>query len=169
MIIEYRRATLEDLERLVAVRIEVLRAANGLGEDADMGRVEAESRRYYREALSSGAHTALLALDGDEVVGAGGVSYYRVMPTWHNPTGEKAYVMNMYTRPDYRRRGIATQLLDRLVRDARARGVTAVGLEATRMGRPLYLKYGFVAAQSEMELPGAGLDAGDAGVRLNGS
>ena len=62
---------------------------------------------------------------------------------------------HQYTRPDHRRTGVATGMLERLVADARARGVTAIGLEATRMGRPLYLKYGFVQAGSEMELPEA--------------
>ncbi len=155
MSVEYRRAGLDDLDRLVCTRVEVLRAANELEAGADMRAVEAESRRYYREALASGRHTAYLALDRGEVVGTGGISYYRVMPTWHNPSGEKAYIMNMYTRPDHRRTGVATGMLERLVADARARGVTAIGLEATRMGRPLYLKYGFVPAGSEMELPEA--------------
>ena len=45
------------------------------------------------------------------------------------------------------------QDLDRLVREAEGRGVTAVSLEATDMGRPLYEAYGFVAMENEMELP----------------
>ena len=152
MTIEYRKAKLSDLDLLVSTRIEVLRAANGLSSDADMRIIEAESRRYYLDALVNDQHTAYLALEGDEVVGTGGISYYRVMPTWHNPTGEKAYIMNMYTRPDCRRRGIAMGMLDRLVGDAKARGVAAIALEATRIGRTLYLKYGFIQAESEMEL-----------------
>ena len=77
-------------------------------------------------------------------MGAGGVSYYRVMPTFHNPTGHCAYIMNMYVRPAYRRRGIATAMLDVLVADARRQGVGRIGLEATDMGRPLYERYGFI-------------------------
>ncbi|MGX8706420.1 MAG: GNAT family N-acetyltransferase, partial [bacterium] len=86
-------------------------------------------------------------------VGAGGVSYYRVMPTYHNPTGVKAYIMNMYVRPAYRRRGIATRLLELLVDDAHARGISCITLEATDAGRPLYAKFGFVPMTHEMELP----------------
>ena len=153
MNIEYQRAALEQLDLLVATRVEVLRAANGLSADADMRFVAAESRAYYAEALADGSHTGYLAFDGDRVVGAGGVSYYRVMPTCHNPTGRKAYIMNMYVAPDHRRRGIATALLDLLMADIRSRGVESVSLEATAMGRPLYEKYGFVAMEHEMEWP----------------
>ena len=152
MNIEYVRAEPEMLDFLVSARLEVLRAANGLDDAADLTDVEAASRRYYREALTDGSHAGYLAFDGEQFVGAGGVSYYRVMPTVHNPTGEKAYIMNMYVRPEYRRRGIATRMLSLLVADARARGVEHISLEATDMGRPLYEKFGFVPMKHEMEL-----------------
>ena len=75
------------------------------------------------------------------------------MPTYHNPSGNKAYIMNMYTNPEYRRQGIAFETLRLLVEDAKSRGVNAISLEATDMGRPLYEKYGFIKMNDEMELP----------------
>lgn len=153
MDLTYKRASLDDLELLTETRIEVLLAANGLPEGTDMDEVRRETRRYYQRALPDGTHVAYLVLEGDRFVGAGGVSFFRVMPTYHNPSGEKAYLMNIYTRPAYRRRGIACKTLDLLVREAEGRGVTAISLEATAMGRPLYEKYGFVRMNDEMELP----------------
>ena len=155
MALVYKRATLADLDILTETRIEALRAANRLDASADMTQVERATLAYYRSALADGSHTAYLVFDGDVFVGAGGVSYYAVMPTYHNPTGRKAYIMNMYTCPAYRRRGIAARTLDLLVQDARGRGVHAISLEATSMGRPLYEAYGFVPMTSEMELPEA--------------
>ena len=149
---DYRRATIEDLDELVRTRIEVLRAANKLDDNTDMSEVERQSKDYYEKALADGSHTAYLVYDGDRFVGAGGVSYFRVMPTYHNESGEKAYIMNMYTAPDYRRKGIAFKTLDLLVQDAKERNVKAISLEATDMGRPLYEKYGFIRMNDEMEL-----------------
>lgn len=148
----YKKATIEDIDILVKSRIEVLRAANKLTEAADMTEVEEQSYDYYMEALSNGTHTAYLVFDGNRFVGAGGVSYFRVMPTYHNPSGNKAYIMNMYTKPIYRRKGIAYKTLKLLVEDAKERGVTAISLEATDMGKPLYEKFGFVKMNNEMEL-----------------
>ena len=150
---EFRKASINDLDLLVKTRIEVLRAANGLDGNTDMSKVESESYLYYTSAMENGRHTAYLVFDGNLFIGAGGISYYTVMPTFHNPSGEKAYIMNMYTKPDYRRKGIATKTLDLLVRDAKEHGVTAISLETTDIGRKLYEKYGFVAMKSEMELP----------------
>ena len=149
---EYKRATMEDNDELVRTRIIVLRAANKLSDDVNMSLVEKESFAYYKHALESGEHIAYLVYNDDTFVGAGGVSFYQVMPTYHNPTGKKAYIMNMYTAPEYRRQGIALHTLDLLVKDAKEQGVLQIALEATDMGRPLYERYGFVKMEDEMEL-----------------
>ncbi|MBE5867051.1 MAG: GNAT family N-acetyltransferase [Lachnospiraceae bacterium] len=151
-IFEYKRATIEDIDELVRTRIIVLRAANKLSAEVDMSVVEKESYAYYKRALESGEHIAYLIYDNETFIGAGGVSFYQVMPTYHNPSGKKAYIMNMYTAPEYRRQGIASHTLDLLVKDAKEQGVSQIALEATDMGRPLYEKYGFVKMEDEMKL-----------------
>lgn len=151
-IFDYKRATFEDIEELVRTRMIVLRAANKLPDDVDMSFVERESYAYYRRALETGEHIAYLVYDNGEFIGAGGVSFYQVTPTYHNPSGKKAYIMNMYTAPEYRRQGIAFHTLDLLVKAAKEQGVSSIMLEATDMGRPLYEKYGFVKMEDEMEL-----------------
>lgn len=152
MALNYKRATIEDLEILTETRIEVLRAANQLSNDVDMSEVKKQSYAYYKKSLENDTHLAFLIFNDEKFVGAGGISYFQVMPTYHNPTGKKAYIMNMYTTPNYRRQGIAFKTLDLLVADAKAKGVTAISLEATDMGRPLYEKYGFCKMNDEMEL-----------------
>ena len=149
---EYKRATMEDIDELVRTRIIVLRAANKLSDDVDMSVVEKESYAYYKRALENGEHIAYLVYDRETFIGAGGVSFYQVMPTYHNPTGRKTYIMNMYTAPEYRRQGIAIHTLDLLVKDVKEQGVLQIALEATYMGRPLYERYGFVKMEDEMEL-----------------
>ena len=149
---EYKRAMLENIEELVRTRILVLRAANKLSDDVDMSLVEQETCAYYKRALETGEHIAYLVYDNGTFIGAGGVSFYQVMPTYHNPSGKKAYIMNMYTAPEYRRRGIAFHTLDLLVKAAKEQGVSQIALEATDMGRPLYERYGFVKMEGEMEL-----------------
>ena len=102
--------------------------------------------------MQSQSCIAYLVFDGTRFVGSGGISFFQVMPTYHNPSGNKAYIMNMYTAPEYRRKGIAYKTLNLLVEEAKSRGITDISLEATDMGRPLYEKYGFVKMNDEMKL-----------------
>lgn len=148
----YKRADLSDLEILVQTRIDVLKAANKLDEWVDMSFVKEQSYDYYLKSLADETHITYLVFTNNLLVGAGGISFFRVMPTYHNPTGKKAYIMNMYTSPDYRRKGIAYKTLDLLVSSAKEKGISAISLEATDMGRPLYEKYGFIKMDEEMML-----------------
>jgi len=134
MNLTYKRATLEDIDILTETRIEVLRAANKLSADTDMSEVERQSYNYYQKALCDRSHIAYLVFDENCVVGAGGVSFFQVMPTYNNPSGTKAYIMNMYTKPEYRRNGIAYKTLDMLIKDIKGKGISAISLEATEMG-----------------------------------
>lgn len=144
----------KDLDLLVELRMEVLRAANRLPDAAVLPQVEQNARRYYASAIPTGKHLTLLAYAADgALAGCGGVDFYTLLPTVDNPGGECAYIMNMYTRPAYRRQGVARILLRRLIDEAKARGVGKLTLEATAMGRPLYDRMGFLPMEKEMELP----------------
>lgn len=105
MDLTYKKATIDDIDILTETRIEVLKAANKLPDDTDMSEVKKQSYNYYKKALCDGTHIAYLIFDEGRFVGAGGVSFFQVMPTYHNPSGKKAYIMNMYTNPEYRRKG----------------------------------------------------------------
>lgn len=72
----YKRATADDIDILTQTRVAVLRAANGLPDDADLSAVEKASFLYYQRALRDGSHIAYLVLEGARVVGAGGVSFF---------------------------------------------------------------------------------------------
>ena len=148
----FKKASIKDIDILTKTRIEVLRAANELSDDADMSLVGQESYDYYKQCFAKDIHVAYLVYYKEEFVSCGGVSFYTVMPTYHNASGKKAYIMNMYTRPEYRRRGIAIKTLDLLVQEAKSRDITQILLQATSIGRKLYERYGFVAIEDEMGL-----------------
>ena len=140
---EYKRATMEDIDELVRTRIIVLRAANKLSDDEDMSVVEEKSYAYYRRALETGEHIAYLVYDNGAFVGAGGVSFYQVMPTYHNPTGKKAYIMNMYTTPEYRRQGLAREIVFQYLRREREKDRRLVILTCLKSKVEMYQKFGF--------------------------
>ena len=152
----YRKASYSDIEQLIETRIEVLKAVFHLADDADTTEIRNASAQYYKDGFEKDMHAAYLVLDcsdgGEVFAGAGGVSFYQVMPTCDNPSGRKAYIMNMYTRPEYRRQGIAGQTLELLIREARDRGIDHITLDASDMGRPVYAKHGFVKMEDEMKL-----------------
>ena len=152
-VIRYRRAGCEDVSLLVELRKTVLIAANSLVEDTDLSHIDAACEAYFADGEK---HTTFLALDGDKVVGVGSVDYHTEMPTVSNPTGKCAFLMNIYTVPEYRHQGIATHIVEQLIEDARAKGTGSVMLEATAAGASLYRRLGFEDVQGYMRLRDCG-------------
>ena len=147
--IEYKISTNENIELLMSSRLEMLRIVNNLSDDyvfPDL--IVNESRDYFL----SGDQTTVLALDGDNVAGCASMSYMRIMPTFSHPTGKRAHLMNVYTRNEYRRQGIARKMVQMLIDDAWNRGATEISLDATTMGRPLYESLGFTDSKECMVL-----------------
>lgn len=151
MDILYKIATIDDIDILTELRVEVLIAANCLEKNTDMSTIKEKTYAYYKKAFFDNSHHAIIAFDKENIVGTGAVSFYNVMPTYNNPSGEKAYIMNMYTKNEYRRNGVATEVLRLLLEEAKYRNIVEITLEATKMGRVLYEKCGFIDMTSEMK------------------
>ena len=139
MSITYKRLTESELEKFISMRITQLRE-EGAGEDIDL--VPA-LRDYYRRHMPDGTFISWLALDGEKIVGTSGISIVEKPPYFGCPTGKIALLSSMFTDKAYRRRGIAKELLSRVVSDARERGCGVVQITASDMGVLLYTDFGF--------------------------
>lgn len=106
---------------------------------------------YFGGKQAGGTAQLFLAYDGDEVVGCALVSILEHYRRYVFGT-ENAYVNAVYVRPEYRRRGIASALMQLIVEWSRERGCSSVRLRASDDGRFLYEALGFREGR-EMELP----------------
>lgn len=144
---EYRVTDANDIDMLMDVRLSMLRIVNDLpAEYIFDDELVASSRRYFLE----GDQTTVVAVNDGRCVACASVSYIEIMPTFSHSSGKRAHLMNVYTEKDYRRRGIARQLVNMLIEDARVHGATEISLDATESGRPLYESMGFKASEECM-------------------
>lgn len=147
--IEYKIATNEDIELLMSSRLEMLKVVNNLPADYEYSEeIVRESRDYFL----NGDHITVLAIDDGKVIGCASMSFMWIMPTFSHPTGRRAHLMNVYTRSEYRRQGIARKMVKMLIDETWKRGATEISLDATTMGRPLYESLGFTNSTEGMVL-----------------
>jgi GNAT superfamily N-acetyltransferase len=135
----YRKLTAEDLDPFIRMRIAQLRE-EGAREELDL--VPA-LKDYYRRHLKDGTFVSWLAVDGEKIVGTSGMSFVEKPPYFSCPNGWIGLLSSMYTDPAYGRRGIARELLGRVVEEARAYGCGSVQITASDMGVLLYSDFGF--------------------------
>ncbi|MBD9291222.1 MULTISPECIES: GNAT family N-acetyltransferase [unclassified Coprococcus] len=144
---EYRVTDANDIDMLMDVRLSMLRIVNDLPADYIFDdELVVSSRRYFLE----GDQTTVVAVNDGRCVACASMSYIEIMPTFSHSSGKRAHLMNVYTEESYRRRGIARQLVNMLIEDARVHGATEISLDATESGRPLYESMGFKASEECM-------------------
>ena len=85
-----------------------------------------------------------IAVDEDKIIGTSGMSFVEKPPYFGCPNGKIGLLSSMFTNPDYRRKGIAKELLCRVVEEARKFGCGTIQITASDMGVKLYTAYGFV-------------------------
>ncbi len=147
MAIEYKRLTENELDDFIDMRITQLRE-EGAKEEIDL--VPA-LKDYYNRHMADGTFVSWLAFDKDMIIGTSGMSFVEKPPYFGCPSGKIGLLSSMFTKPDYRRKGIAKELLSRVVNDAKEYGCGAVQITASDMGVKLYTDFGFVHNQNFMQ------------------
>lgn len=105
---------------------------------------------WVADVLTRGVYVGFLAWDGEEVVAGAGLTLLEWGPSRGDGQPWRARVVNVWTQPDWRRRGLARALVTRCLDAARERGVTRVSLGTSEAARPLYTSLGFRASATEM-------------------
>ncbi len=145
MEIVYKKLTEAELETFIDMRIgqlteEYVSEGREVPKNVDL---KSALFDYYHKHMADGTFVSWLAMDGDTIIGTSGMSFVEKPPYFTCPSGKLGLLSSMFTNPNYRRKGIAKELLDRVVKEARNYGCGAVHITASDMGVKLYTAYGF--------------------------
>ena len=123
----------------------------GYSDDTALSAMVSATADYLKKAIPEGTFRSWLACDGEQIIAGGAV----VITPWpahaYEPICRRATILNVYTEPEYRHRGIARQLMETIIAWCREEGFARVTLHASQYGRPLYESLGFEQS-NEMRL-----------------
>jgi GNAT superfamily N-acetyltransferase len=137
-----RRATAADTEMIVHQRSAMF-IEMGVDETL-VRRWEAPFGVWVRERLESGAYQGWLAVDGGGAVVAGaGLWIHEWVPSPLSGKPLRGYILNVYTEPDHRQKGLARRLVAETLDYCREQEIPTAALNASEAGRPIYEAMGF--------------------------
>jgi ribosomal protein S18 acetylase RimI-like enzyme len=142
----YRKLYLQDLDLLVKYRMMFLRELQNPADKNDLKLLEESLIGYFSKTLEDNTFIAWVSEYENEPVSFGGMVVQDIPGHFTFISGKQGYILNMYTLPEYRGRGLSTKLLHKLIEDAKSAGLTKVYLHATNDGINIYKKAGFSAS-----------------------
>lgn len=148
--LKIRLASASDAELLTDLRLQMRRER----ETAELKISEEAFRQYnldyFSKFIADGLYVGVIAEIDGEVAATGGICFHNHPPSYSVPNGRSACLLNMYTLPEFRGRGLAGKIVAMLVEEARKADCCQVFLNASVMGKGVYQKFGFVDVANEM-------------------
>ncbi|WP_257385342.1 GNAT family N-acetyltransferase [Tahibacter caeni] len=139
---DVRRLAADDLELVCRHREEMFRDAGR--DDAVLATMTAHFRPWLAPRLRDGSYFGFVLQDeGRPIAGIGLMLIDWPPHPLHPADDRRGYVLNVYVEPDYRRRGLARELMRLADAEFARRGVSYCVLHATEKGRPLYHELGW--------------------------
>jgi GNAT superfamily N-acetyltransferase len=146
-----RAATIDDCAIIARQRVSMFVDMGFVKSDDAAGELHRLTVAWLAERIPRGEYVGWLATpvhEPERVVAGAGAQLRRVLPfpKHHNEQiadGRQAIVVNVYTEPEFRRRGVARLLMTALLNWARSIQLESLVLHATADGKPLYESLGF--------------------------
>lgn len=148
----FREVQVSDAELLARLRVDMRRERETAPPPADENAFLQENINYFKTALAQESYIGFIAEENGIPAGTGGICLHIHPPSYGVPNGKSACLLNMYTLPGFRGQGIAGKILSLLIEKAKEKECCKVYLNASSMGKPLYLKNGFSDVENEMVL-----------------
>jgi GNAT superfamily N-acetyltransferase len=128
---------------MTAARIGYLTEMQGERSEAYRQELQQKLQVYFIQAMQEGSFFALMAEYEGTVVSYGGMILKKIPGDFNQSSYLEGDILNMYTLPEYRRKGISSRILEELLKEAKTMGVSKVALHCSKDGEPLYRKFGF--------------------------
>jgi ribosomal protein S18 acetylase RimI-like enzyme len=110
----------------------------GRSDDALMQAMLTSFLPWVRTATSNGKYLGMLATHVNQVAAGAGMLLLENPPGYLDTNTTRAYIFNVYTEREHRRQGLARQLIQALLEEAKLRGIRSINLHATEEGKALY-------------------------------
>ncbi len=136
------KASEKEIDELVEFRLAYLKEDFGKISESDLQKLKETLPQYFRNHLNRDLFVYVVR-EADEILAC---AFLLVVEKPMSPafiTGKTGTVLNVYTKPEYRKRGYAKQLMNALLEDAKANDLSVVELKATEDGYQLYKSVGF--------------------------
>lgn len=142
-LLRVRKATLKDLEILVHQR-RAMWIDLGITGEARHDAADRIYRRWARARMRNKQLVAWLVENRDQQIAGGGCVWLQpVQPSPRKPGMLQPYLLSMYTDPSFRRRGVASMVVQAAIDWCKSQGFPRLTLHASSMGRNVYKRIGF--------------------------
>ncbi len=147
-----RDAYLRDIDHIVEFRMRLLFELGKVKHEKGTAKLQDATRSYFINKIQAGEFRVWIAESSGKMIGMTCIQFIEHPPVYENIDGIEAHVMDVYTEKEWRGKGIATAVLNRVIEHAREKKAKRIVLNTLGSDKRIYENLGFDSISGEMEL-----------------
>lgn len=143
MEINYKSATYENIDDIIELRLIYFNESDENFDKKTAEKLKVSMNNYLNTHLNKDCFVEL-AYDNGKVVSVLALNVIEKIPTQQYVNGKFGEIYGVYTRVEYRRHGIASTLMKRILEEIKDKELSLIKLNASELGRGIYKNFGFI-------------------------
>lgn len=141
----------DNVEDFCHLRMALFQELGEINENMDISNLKLATKEYYLSHINKDLFSWGIFQE-KKIVAIGSLCLFNRIPYRENLTGVEGYILNIYTSPEVRKKGSATQILENIIEYSKKNGIKKLWLNSSEQGKFLYIKKGFREKNNELEL-----------------
>jgi GNAT superfamily N-acetyltransferase len=132
-----------DVDEMILHRIQYLTELYGEHKPEQIVKLQSELKKHIVDSINNDSFIAFVAEMEGKPLSYGAIVLRTIPGDFNSSTYLEGDILNMYTIPEARKQRISTIILEKLIAEARNKGVSKLALHTTQAGEKLYRSAGF--------------------------
>lgn len=145
------KLNLNHLENFCKLRLQLFQELNEINITSNTLNLEMATKEYYTSHIDNDLICWGIEID-NEIVAIASMCLFMRIPYAENLSGKEGYLLNVYTAPMFRKKGLSISLVHTAIDYAKNNGINRLWLSSSEQGKSIYQSCGFVKRNNEMEL-----------------
>jgi len=145
----YRKLCNNDADLFIKLRLDFINEFHKDVDETEKDKIKNSLRNYFERHIENNDFIGIVCKYNEEVISAA----YLIIGEWPANrsfiNGKIATLLNVYTYPEYRKNGIGTNVIKKIVEEAKKQSVSIINLLATEDGENVYKNVGFIETEDK--------------------
>jgi len=153
MEIELKKVGVEHLKTLVDLRIEFIKDIHPEIDLKLLEKIKKSTLTYFNDLLNNNCYIGFIGInENSEIICTAGLLIYYLPPLNNENHRKIGHVLNFYTKPAYRKKGVGLKLMNFIKDTAKDEKINRLVLNSTQMGFSVYKRAGFIEPEDKAML-----------------
>lgn len=142
--IVFRKLNENDEDLFITLRMAYIMETFDCINESDIEQLKISLKLFFIEHINKNDFFGMISENNEEIISAAYLIFMDFIPNPGIKEGKTGTLLNVYTFPEYRKKGFAKKLLNEVIKEAKLLGIKSIALKSTDDGYILYKDLGFV-------------------------